>query len=289
MEASVSRSRFMHSSDRRRKAFSRVMTLLTSSAAAITILALIVILGYIAVTGVKELSFSFLINEPKPVGEPGSGIANAIVGTLILIGVASAIGLPVGILAGLYLAEFSTSRFGTVLRFLIDTLTGVPSIVVGVFAWTVMVKPMGHFSALSGGVSLSIIMMPIVARTTEEMIRLVPHSMREGALALGAPVWRMSLGVVLRAAMGGVATGAMLAIARIAGETAPLLFTALSYNYMSTDLNTPIASLTYQIYYYAGSPYEQWHSMAWAATLVLVGMILAINIAVRALTKNRHQ
>jgi len=251
--------------------------------------ALLVILGYIAVTGVRELTLSFLINSPKPVGEPGSGIANAIVGTLILIGIASVIGLPVGILAGLYLAEFASSRFGTALRFLIDTLTGVPSIVVGVFVWTVMVRPMGHFSALAGGVSLAMIMMPIVARTTEEMIRLVPQSMREAALALGAPVWRMSLGVVLRAAAGGVATGAMLAIARIAGETAPLLFTALSYNYMSTDINQPIASLTYQIFYYAGSPYEQWHAMAWAATLVLVAMILAINIGVKMLARNRYQ
>jgi phosphate transport system permease protein len=265
------------------------MTTLTSASAALAIVALILILGYIAVTGVQELNLSFLINDPKPVGEPGSGIANAIVGTLILIGIASAIGLPIGILAGLYLAEFSTNRFGMVLRFLIDTLTGVPSIVVGVFAWTVLVKPMGHFSALAGGASLAILMMPIVARTTEEMIRLVPHSMREAALALGAPVWRMSLGVVLRAAMGGVATGAMLAIARIAGETAPLLFTALSYNYMSTDVMSPIASLTYQIYYYAGSPYEQWHAMAWAATLVLVSMILAINIGVKVLARNRYQ
>ena len=268
---------------------SGAMTFLTSASAAIVILALVVILGYIAVTGVRELNLGFLINEPKPVGEPDSGIANAIVGTLILIGIASAIGLPIGILAGLYLAEFSSNRFGMVLRFLIDTLTGVPSIVVGVFVWTMMVKPMGHFSALSGGVSLAILMMPIVARTTEEMIRLVPQSMREAALALGAPVWRMSLGVVLRAAIGGVATGAMLAIARIAGETAPLLFTALSYNYMSTDVMQPIASLTYQIYYYAGAPYEQWHSMAWAATLVLVAMILAINVAVKLLTRNRYQ
>ena len=273
----------------RRKLLSRVMTVLTTSAAALAIIALVLILGYIGVTGVKELSFSFLINDPKPVGEPGSGIANAIVGTLILIGIASVIGLPVGILAGLYLAEFSTNRFGTLLRFLIDTLTGVPSIVVGVFAWSLLVKPMGHFSALAGGASLAILMMPIVARTTEEMIRLVPHSMREAALALGAPVWRMSLGVVLRAAMGGVATGAMLAIARIAGETAPLLFTALSYNYLSTDVMNPIASLTYQIYYYAGSPYEQWHAMAWAATLVLVGMILAINVGVKLLARNRYQ
>jgi len=274
---------------RRRKMLSSAMTVITGTFAALVIGALVVILGYIAVTGVSELSIGFLLNSPKPVGEPDSGIANAIVGTLLLISIASVIGLPVGILAGIYLAEFATNRFGHTLRFLIDTLTGVPSIVVGVFVWTVMVRPMGHFSALAGGVSLAMIMMPIVARTTEEMIRLVPQSMREAALALGAPVWRMSLGVVLRAAAGGVATGAMLAIARIAGETAPLLFTALSYNYMSTDLNQPIASLTYQIYYYAGSPYEQWHSMAWAATLVLVAMIVTINVAVKLLTRNRYQ
>ena len=273
----------------RRKTLSRAMTVVTGLFAVLVIVALVIILGYIAVTGVTELNLGFLVNNPKPVGEPESGIANAIVGTLILIAIASVIGLPVGILAGLYLAEFSSSRFGNVLRFLIDTLTGVPSIVVGVFVWTLMVQPMGHFSAMAGGVSLAMIMMPIVARTTEEMIRLVPQSMREAALALGAPVWRMSLGVVLRAAAGGVATGAMLAIARIAGETAPLLFTALSYNYMSTDINQPIASLTYQIFYYAGSPYEQWHAMAWASTLVLVGMILAINIAVKLLARNRYQ
>ena len=273
----------------RRKTLSRAMTVVTGLFAALVIVALVIILGYIAVTGVTELNLGFLVNNPKPVGEPNSGIANAIVGTLILIAIASVIGLPVGILAGLYLAEFSSSRFGNVLRFLIDTLTGVPSIVVGVFVWTLMVQPMGHFSAMAGGVSLAMIMMPIVARTTEEMIRLVPQSMREAALALGAPVWRMSLGVVLRAAAGGVATGAMLAIARIAGETAPLLYTALSYNYMSTDINQPIASLTYQIFYYAGSPYEQWHAMAWASTLVLVGMILAINIAVKLLARNRYQ
>jgi phosphate transport system permease protein len=272
-----------------RKVMSLVITLLTSVSACVVIGVLILILGYIGVTGVSHLSIGFLINDPKPIGDPGSGIANAVIGSFILIGVASVIGMPVGILGGLYLAEFASSRFGTALRFLIDTLTGVPSIIVGVFVWTVMVKPMGHFSALSGGVSLAIIMMPIVARTTEEMLRLVPNSMREGALALGAPVWRMSLGVVLRAAAGGVATGAMLAIARIAGETAPLLFTALSRNYRSTNISEPIASLTYQIYYYAGSPYEEWHSMAWAATLVLVAMILGINVVVRVLTRNRHQ
>ena len=265
------------------------MTGITTLATALVIGALILILGYISYTGLRELNLGFLINEPKPVGEPDSGIANAIVGTFILISIASVIGLPVGILAGIYLAEFSSGWLGTTVRFLIDTLTGVPSIVVGVFAWTILVRPMGHFSAFAGGVALAIIMMPIVARTTEEMIRLVPQNMREAALALGAPVWRMSLGVVLRAAIGGVATGAMLAIARVAGETAPLLFTALSYNYMSTDVFEPIASLTYQIYYYAGAPYEQWHSMAWAATLVLVTTILIINIIVRILTRNRHQ
>lgn len=273
----------------RRKMVSRVMTGLTTASAVVVIGALVIILGYIGVTGVKELTLEFLVNTPKPVGEPGSGIANAIVGTLILIGIASVIGLPIGILGGLYLAEFGSNRFGSALRFLIDTLTGVPSIVVGVFVWTVMVRPTRQFSALAGGVALAIIMMPIVARTTEEMIRLVPQNLREAALALGAPVWRVSLGVVLRTAIEGVATGAMLAIARIAGETAPLLFTSLSYNYMSTDIDQPIASLTYQIYYYAGSPYDEWHSMAWAATLVLVGLILAINIAVRLLARNRHR
>ncbi len=273
----------------RRKALSQAVTGATWACAVVVIVTLLAILGYIAATGLGELSFSFLINTPKPLGEPGSGIANAIVGTLILIAIASAIGLPAGILAGVYLSEFGSGRLGSVLRFLIDTLTGVPSIVIGVFAWVVMVKPMGHFSALAGGVALSIIMLPIVARTTEEMIRLVPHSLREAALALGAPVWRVSVGVVLRTAAGGVATGAMLAIARIAGETAPLLFTALSYGNMSTDINQPIASLTYQIYYYAGSPYEQWHSMAWTATLVLVAMILAINGTVRILARNKFQ
>src|SRR5262245_23159315 len=273
----------------RRKMLSNTMTALMSVCAVSAIAILLIILGYIAATGVRELSIGFLINTPKPIGEPDSGIANAIVGTVILIAIASVIGLPVGILAGLYLAEFGNGKFGTALRFLIDTLTGVPSIVIGVFAWTAIVKPMGHFSALSGGIALAIIMMPIVARTTEEMIRLVPHSLREASLALGAPVWRMSLGVVLRTAAAGVATGAMLAIARIAGETAPLLFTALGYNQMSTNINLPIASLVYQIYYYAQSPYEEWHSMAWAATLVLVGMILVINVFVLTIVRRRSR
>ena len=273
----------------RRKLLNNTMTALTGLCAVFAVASLFFILGYIFVGGIRALSFSFLFNTPKPIGEPGSGIANAIVGSAILISLGSLLGMPVGILAGIYLSEFGSNKFGNLLRFLIDTLTGTPSIVVGVFVWTVMVRPMGHFSALSGGVALGIMMMPIVARTTEEMIRLVPQSLREAGLALGAPRWRVTLGVVLRTAASGVATGAMLAIARIAGETAPLLFTALGLNYLSTNLLQPMASLTFQIFYYAASPYEEWHDMAWAATMVLVTMILALNIAVKVLTRNRHQ
>jgi phosphate transport system permease protein len=273
----------------RRKLVNTTMTVITGLCALFAVASLFLILGYIFWGGVRGLSLSFLVNSPKPVGEPGSGIANAIVGSVILITLGSMVGMPVGILAGIYLSEFGSNKFGLLLRFLIDTLTGTPSIIVGVFVWTVMVHPMGHFSALSGGVALGIMMMPIVARTTEEMIRLVPHSLREAGLALGAPRWRVTLGVVLRTAASGVATGAMLAVARIAGETAPLLFTALGLNYLSTNLLQPMASLTFQIYYYAQSPYEEWHDMAWAATLVLVTMILALNIVVKILTRNRHQ
>jgi len=273
----------------RRKLLDRTMTALTALCAVVAVVSLFVILGYILAGGLRALSFSFLVNTPKPYGEPGSGIANAIVGSTILIGLGSVIGMPVGILAGIYLSEFGSNRFGQFLRFLIDTLTGTPSIIIGVFAWTMIVQPMRHFSALSGGVALAIMMMPIVARTTEEMIRLVPQSLREAGLALGAPTWRVTLGVVLRTAASGVATGAMLAIARIAGETAPLLFTALGLNYISANLLQPMASLTVQIFYYAQSPYEEWHDMAWAATLVLVTMILILNIAVKVLARNRHQ
>lgn len=273
----------------RRKLINNAMTALTGLCALFAVASLFFILGYIFWGGVRGLSLGFLINSPKPIGEPDSGIANAIVGSVILITLGSLIGMPVGILGGIYLSEFGSNKVGLLLRFLIDTLTGTPSIIIGVFVWTVMVHPMGHFSALSGGVALGIMMMPIVARTTEEMIRLVPHSLREAGLALGAPRWRVTLGVVLRTAASGVATGAMLAIARIAGETAPLLFTALGLNYLSTNLLQPMASLTFQIYYYAQSPYEEWHDMAWAATLVLVTMILVLNIAVKILTRNRYQ
>jgi phosphate transport system permease protein len=262
------------------------MTGLAGACALFAVTMLVLILGYIAARGLGALNLSFLVETPKPVGE-GGGIGNAVTGSLLLLALASAIGLPLGVSTGVFLAEFGEGRFAGLVRFVTDTLTGVPSIVVGVFVYTVVVIPMGSFSALAGGVALAIIMTPIVARTTEEMIRLVPHSLREGALALGAPQWRVTTGVVLPAAAPGIATGAMLAVARVSGETAPLLFTALNYRFFSHDLFQPVASLTVQIYNYAVSPYDEWHALAWAATLVLMTLILVINVAVRLLTRKR--
>jgi phosphate transport system permease protein len=262
------------------------MTTLTALCTVVAVGILLIILIYIAMQGIGSLNLRFLVDSPQPVGE-GGGIGNAILGTLVLLLLSSAIGLPFGIAVGIYLSEFGTGRFGSIVRFLVDTLTGIPSIVTGVFVYTIMVVPLKHFSALAGGVALALIMIPIVARTTEEMIKLVPHSLREGALALGAPQWRVTLGVVVPAAASGIATGAMLAIARISGETAPLLFTAFGSRFFSYYLDQPIASLTVQIYNYAISPYDEWHAQAWAATLVLMTLILSINIAVRFLTRRR--
>ncbi|HEX5705671.1 MAG TPA: phosphate ABC transporter permease PstA [Pyrinomonadaceae bacterium] len=271
---------------RLRRATSYVMTSLTAACALFAVVVLLLILGYIAVRGVTSLSPQFLTDIPRPIGE-GGGIGNAIAGSLVLLALASVMGMPLGIAVGVYLAEFGSNRFGSAVRFLADTLTGIPSIVVGVFVYTIIVLPFKQFSAFAGGVALALIMIPIVARTTEEMIRLVPASLREGALALGAPQWRVTMGVVLPAAASGIATGAMLAVARVSGETAPLLFTALNFNDYSYHLNRPIASLTVQIYNYSISPYDEWHAQAWAATLVLVALILAINVAVRFFTRKR--
>ncbi len=271
---------------RRRQLTSGVMTTLTALCALCAVTALVLILGYIAARGINALSFQFLLDTPKPVGE-GGGIGNAIVGTLILLALACAVGLPCGIAAGVYLAEYGAGRFGGLVRFVADTLTGVPSIIVGVFIYTLVVLPQKHFSALAGGVALAVIMIPIVARTTEEIVRLVPQSLREGALALGAPQWRVTTGVVLPAAASGIATGAMLAVARVSGETAPLLFTAFGSRFFNYYLDQPTASLTVQIYNYAISPYDEWHAQAWAATLVLMALILAINIVVRLFTRKK--
>jgi len=274
------------SSDRIRRATSALMTSLTAFCTLLAVSALLIILFYIAWQGIDSISIQFLTDTPKPVGE-GGGIGNAILGSLVLLLVSSAIGLPLGICVGIYLSEVGSGRIAGAVRFIVDTLTGIPSIVTGVFVYAILVVPMRHFSALAGGVALALIMIPIVARTTEEMLKLVPHSLREGALALGAPQWRVTMGVVLPAAAPGIATGAMLAIARVSGETAPLLFTAFGSRFFSTDLNAPIASLTVQIYNYAISAYDEWHAQAWAATLVLMTLVLGINIIVRFLTRKR--
>jgi phosphate transport system permease protein len=287
----------MHDNARARRNTTRVMTSavmtsLTALCAFFAVAVLLIILGYIAWQGVSSLNVQFLIDTPKPVGQ-GGGIGNAILGSLVLILLACLIGLPFGIAIGIYLAEFGANRFGAGVRFIADTLTGVPSIIVGVFIYTLIlalrssVPWLPQFSALAGGITLALIMIPIVARTTEEMIRLVPNSLREGALALGAPQRRVTLGVVLPAAASGIATGAMLAVARVSGETAPLLFTAFGNRFYSTLLHEPIASLTVQIYNYAISPYDEWHAQAWAATLVLMTMILTINIVVRFFTRKK--
>ncbi|MDQ1612283.1 MAG: phosphate transport system permease protein [Pyrinomonadaceae bacterium] len=276
----------MQTTHARRYATNAVMTTLTAACAFFAVAVLVLILGYIAYRGLGAISFQFLIETPKPVGE-GGGIGNAILGTLILLAMACAVGMPFGIATGIYLAEYGAGRFASLVRFLTDTLTGIPSILVGVFVYTIIVLPMKQFSAMAGGVALAVIMIPIVARTTEEMIRLVPASLREGALALGAPQWRVTTGVVLPAAASGIVTGAMLAVARVSGETAPLLFTAFGSRFFNVYLDQPMASLTVQIYNYAISPYDEWHAQAWAATLILMTLILVINITVRFFTRGK--
>ena len=270
----------------RRKLTSAMMTTLTAICATVAVAVLVLILGYIAYQGVTAISWEFLTTEYKPLGE-GGGIGHAILGSLILLSLASVIGLPLGIACGIYLAEFGAGWFGHTVRFVTDTLTGVPSIIVGVFVYTLLVLPTKQYSAFAGGVALSLVMIPIVARTTEEMIRLVPTSLREGALALGAPQWRVTLGVVLPAAASGIATGAMLAIARVSGETAPLLLTVLGSRFFNWYLDQPMASLTVEIYNNAISAYEEENAKAWAATLVLMTLILAINIIVRFFTRKK--
>lgn len=272
--------------DRTRRAASAVMTTFTALCTFVVMGILLIILSYIAMRGLGALSLRFLIDSPRPVGE-GGGIGNAIVGSAVLLLLACAAGLPLGIATGTYLSEVGRGIFAVIVRFLVDTLTGIPSIVTGVFVYAIVVLRMKHFSAMAGGIALALIMIPIVARTTEEMIKLVPHSLREGALALGAPQWRVTLGVVIPAAASGIATGAMLAIARVSGETAPLLFTAFGSRFFPRNLNEPIASLTVQIYNYAISPYDEWHAQAWAATLVLMTLILGINVLVRFLTRQK--
>jgi phosphate transport system permease protein len=272
---------------RRRKAVNHVMVGLIILAAFLATIPLIVISLYLIRYGAGSLQWHFFTNVPKPEGETGGGMANAIVGTFLLIAIASIFGLPVGIGAGLYLAEHKGTKLANTVRFLSDVLNGLPSIVMGIFAWQFLVRPMGHFSAWAGGVALGAMMIPMVARTTEEMVSIVPVSLREAALALGYARWRTSLTIVLRTASAGIVTGALVALARIAGETAPLLFTALGNQFFSTSLNQPIAALPLVIYTYASSPYEDQHAQAWAGSLVLIAFILAISLIARYATRGQ--
>jgi phosphate transport system permease protein len=271
----------------RRHYVSGVMISLTCLAAVLATLPLLLILFHLLMKGASSISLDFFTNMPRPVGEPGGGMANAIVGTLIVIGIACAVGLPLGIGGGLFLLENRGTRFANAVRFLSDVLNGLPSIVLGIFAWEFMVRPLGHFSALAGGIALGAMMVPLVTRTTEEMLSVVPISLREAALALGYPRWRTSLAIVLRTALAGIVTGVLVAVARIAGETAPLLFTALGNQFWSTKITEPIAALPLQIFAYAISPYAEWHSLAWAGALVLIGMVLIISLIARAVTRAR--
>ena len=272
----------------RRRVVNGVMTALVGVLSFVAVLALLLILGHLVAKGASSLDWSFFTKNPVPAGESGGGVANAIVGTAIVVGGAAPIGLPIGIGTGLYLAEYGSGRLGWVVRFVADVLNGTPSIVIGIFAWTWLVKPMGHFSALAGSVALAALMVPMLARTTEEMVRLVPHSLREAALALGYARWRTSLRVVARTALAGIVTGCLVGIARVAGETAPLLFTALGNLNFSTSVLQPMQTLSLQIYVYATGPFDEWHRMAWAAALVLMGLVLVLGGAARWALRSRH-
>jgi len=264
-----------------RKSLNHVMLSLTGVAAFGVVSILFLILGYLIWNGGASLSWSFFTQLPKPVGEVGGGMANAIVGSLKLLLLAAVMGLPVGLLAGVYLAEFGGNTFSFIIRYTADLLNGVPSIVIGIFAYSIAVLPVKHFSTLAGGVALGIMVIPITVRSTEEFLRAVPGSLREAAMALGASKWKTIATVVLPAASGGILTGMLLALARVAGETAPLLFTAFSNRFWSQGWGQPIASLPVMIYTYAIAPYDDWHRQAWAAGLVLLGLVLLSNLGAR--------
>ena len=271
----------------RRRVVSYAMVALTYGAAIVAILPLILIAAHLLKQGASSINLDFFTRMPVPAGEAHGGMANAIAGTGLIVLIASAIGLPVGIGAGLYLAENRGAKLATAVRFLSDVLNGLPSIVLGVFAWGLLVRPFKHFSALSAGIALGAMMIPLVTRATEEMVRTVPTSLREAALALGYPQWRTSLTVVLRTALPGIVTGALVALARVAGETAPLLFTAFGNQFWSVSLGQPVAALPLQIFTYAISPYDEWHAQAWAGALVLLALVLVISLVARVATRAR--
>ena len=264
-----------------RKSLNYVMLTLTGIAAFAVVSVLFLILGYLIWNGGTSLNWNFFTQLPKPVGETGGGMANAIVGTMKLLFLAAVMGLPIGLFAGVYLAEFGGKTFSFIVRYTTDLLNGVPSIVIGIFAYSLVVLPVKHFSALAGGVALGIMVIPITVRSTEEFLRAVPGNMREAAMALGASKWKTIATVVLPAASGGILTGMLLALARVAGETAPLLFTAFGNRFWSQGWGQPIASLPVMIYTYAVAPYDDWHRQAWAAGLVLLALVLISNLGAR--------
>jgi phosphate transport system permease protein len=270
-----------------RRLVSNAMVGLMIGAVLVALLPLFLILLDLVAKGAGSLSVDFFTKTPAPAGETGGGVAHAIVGTLIIVGAASLIGLPIGIAGGIYCAEYPGSRLTWVTRFVADVMNGTPSIVVGVFAWAWIVATQKHFSALAGSAALAMLMIPMVLRTTEEMIKLVPNSLREAALALGYPRWRTSLSIVVRTTLPGIVTGSLLAVARIAGETAPLLFTALGSQYLSYNLDQPMAALPLTVFTYATGPYEEWHRYAWAAALVLILVVLVLSIGARLATRRR--
>lgn len=270
-----------------RRLVSHFMVGLMAVAVIVAVLPLLFILGTLLVKGAGSLNLAFFTRMPVPAGETGGGVAHAIVGTLIMVGTACLMGLPIGIAAGIFCAEYSGTAVAKGVRFLADVMNGTPSIVVGVFAWTWIVARQRHFSAFAGAAALAVLMIPMVLRTTEELIKLVPNSLREAALALGYPRWRTSLSVMLRTALPGMVTGILLAVARVAGETAPLLFTALGSQYLSADLKQPMAALPLVVFTYATGPYEEWHRLAWATALVLILVVLLLSIASRLATRQR--
>lgn len=270
-----------------RKSVNVIMLSLTGACTLVIISVLFFILGYLVWNGGKDISWNFFTKLPAPVGEPGGGMANAIVGSGKLLLLAMLFGVPIGVLGGVYLAEFGGRTFGFLVRYTTDLLNGVPSIIVGIFAYTVAVVPMHRFSALAGGFALGVMTIPITVRSTEQFLRAVPNPLREGALALGASKWKSIVTVILPAASSGIITGIMLALARVAGETAPLLFTAFNNHYWSSGWNQPVSSLPVMIYLYALSGYRDWHEQAWAAGLVLLAFVLVVNVTTRLVLARR--
>jgi len=282
----MSRAASLH---RRRKILSRVMLTLTGVAAFLVTVPLLLIFYHLVSSGAGALNLDFFIRTPAPVGEDGGGMANALLGTFLLVFYAGLIGIPIAVGAGVYLAEAGRSPMAIFVRFIADVMNGIPSIVTGIFVWAWVVLWMGRFSLLAGSVALAVMLIPMVTRTTEEMVRLVPRELKEGGMALGFTRWRTTLGIVLPAAKSGILTGVLVALARIAGETAPLLFTAFGNPFWEWRLNEPISALPLLIYQYAISPYDDWHRQAWAASLVLIALVLAVSMAARFVIKNPYR